>query len=491
MKSVSVKGVSKVYALGSHNTNFKELITEKALSIFSSREKTENGVFYALKDISFELDIGDVLGIIGDNGAGKSTLLKIISGVSQPSQGEVRLEGKISSILEIGTGFHMELTGKENIFLSGSILGMQREEIERQYDNILRFSGLNDFINVPIKRYSSGMYLRLAFSVLAHLSAEIILLDEIIYVGDAEFRMKSYNKIKELARSGKTILVVSHDLSSISDLCTKCLLLEKGRIKVFGKTGEIVRSYLDKSMNKYIHAQAEEEQAKKTKAEMEKLQSKIEVMDKVIQEKEMALNNTSEKEQQLVSELNTLKDEARELFKVRKELEEGKHVDLDSTSFLKSEKAWDDEAAAPGNDILKIKRIACTTHDNKKTITQSDDFQIEIEYWKYTDAPLIVTLTASYNFSQIVFGTASAFGDHTLVRNEGKGLFKHVCHIPRHLLNHGVFAFSFFFMNNEGMEVFGMHHAVSLKIEYESSFFKKFEDKGVVMVPFVPVFKWS
>ena len=491
MKSVSVRSISKIYSLGNQNTNFKELVAQKARSFFSARDSDETGVFYALKDVSFELDKGDVLGIIGDNGAGKSTLLKIISGVSQPTTGEVEIDGKISSILEIGTGFHMELTGKENIFLSGSILGMHRDEIEKQYDNILRFSGLNDFIHVPIKRYSSGMYLRLAFSVLAHLSAEIVLLDEIIYVGDAEFRMKSYNKIKQLARSGKTILIVSHDLTSISDLCTKCLLLEKGSVKLFGRTNDIVRGYLDKSLKKYINAAAEEEQINKTKAEMEKLQSRIKLMNKVIEEKENALSSTSVKEQQLVSELNSLKEESKELFKIRKALEENVHFDLDSNSFIKPEKIWEDEKTAPGNELLKIRRIACTTQDNKKTITQADDIRIEIEYWKYIEEPAMIALTASYNFNQVAFCSASSYGETNYIRNEGCGLFKSICHINKHLLNHGVFAFSFFFLNNEGVEVFGIHNAVALKIEYEESFLKKFEEKGMILVPFVPVFKWS
>ena len=489
MKSVVLHNVSKVYSLGDRNGNFKELISGMTQAVFSGLHKKEQDSFYALRDISFELEEGDVLGIIGDNGAGKSTLLKIISGVSQPSTGEVTIEGRISSILEIGTGFHMELSGRENIFLNGSILGMERSEIEKQFSNILRFSGLKDFIDVPIKRYSSGMYLRLAFSVLAHLSTEVILLDEIIYVGDAEFRMKSYNKVRELAKSGKTVLIVSHDLTSISDLCTKCLLLEKGQIKAFGETGDIVRRYMDKSLKKYIDS-AEEEQNEKNN-ELSKLQSRIEVMDKVIQEKEDALNSTSVKEQKLISELNGLKEEAKELFKIRKALESKAEYSLHSTAFVKSEKIWNEETTAPGNDNIRLRRIACLAENGNKTITQADDIRIEIEYWKYIEEPCTIALTASYNFNQLAFGTTSVLGSQTALHNEGKGFFKSACHINKYLLNHGMFAFSVFFLNNQGKEMFGLHNVVAMKIEYVSGIFKGLGEKGNVMLPFVPSFKWS
>ena len=490
MKSVSVRNVSKMYSLADRNSNFKELVTDMAYSVLAGLPEKEQDSFYALRDISFELEKGDVLGIIGDNGAGKSTLLKIISGVSQPSAGEIAIEGRISSILEIGTGFHMELSGRENIFLSGSILGMQRSEIEQQFPAILRFSGLKDFIQVPIKRYSSGMYLRLAFSVLAHLSAEVILLDEIIYVGDAEFRMKSYNKVRELAKSGKTVLIVSHDLASISDLCTKCLLLEKGQIKSFGKTGDIVRNYIEKSLKKYIDSTDEDERIKTNKQQLDKLQSRINTVERLIREKEPALNNASASEE-LAAELALLKEEVKELYQIRKVMESKTDFSRDTNSILQSEKLWDDEKTAPGNDHIRLRRVACFAENGSPTITQADDICIEIEYWKYIDEPCTIALTASYNFNQLIFGTASSFGDKTTVNNAGKGFFKNVCHINRYLLNHGIFAFSLFFIKIEGEEVFGLHNVTALKIEYVPGIFKGHQNKSNVMLPFVPGFKWS
>lgn len=504
MKSVVLENVSKVYSVARKNFNFKELIGESLRSVFDSRKKNDTTDFYALKNISFELEQGDVLGIIGDNGAGKSTLLKIISGVSQSTSGSVILQGKISSILEIGTGFHMELSGKENIYLSGSILGMTRKEIEERYDSIVRFSGLNEFINVAIKRYSSGMYLRLAFSVLAHLSTDIILLDEIIYVGDAEFKMKSYNKIKELARSGKTILIVSHDLSSISDLCTKCLLLEKGEVKLSGKTSDIVRMYLDKSLRKYINTTQDEQQSK-TQEELNQLQAKIRQMDAAIREKENALNRQSSKEEDLISELNRMKYESFELNKIKDSLE--KNADAEAvkqidSEVLTTEKVWENEKQAPGNDIIRMKRIAYTSENLKHSASalQGEEITFEVEYWKYIDDPIVIGLTAIYNFNQVVLGTSSSLVEEegTGIHNAGKGVFKHTFTINKYLLNHGFFTIGLYFLKatethtevSTITEVYALHNAIVVRVEYNPDF-KKFQYIGNLVAPFTPAFRWS
>lgn len=489
MKSVSVRNVSKIYAVRGNKNNFKEFLQENIINFFSNEIKTNEGRFYALKNISFELDAGDIMGIIGDNGAGKSTLLKIISGVSQPTEGEVEIQGKISSILEIGTGFHMELTGRENIFLSGSILGMTKEEIKNQYESIVEFSGLGEFINVAIKRYSSGMYVRLAFSVLAHLNTDIILLDEIIYVGDAEFRIKSYKKIKQLARSGKTILIVSHDLASISDLCPKCLLLVKGEMKLFGKTSDIVREYLDESLQKFINASNAESQNKKMKEEMEQLQQKIEQMDRIIREKEEVLSSTSENEQRLSIELKKMKEEVEELYRIREGIRMASKGNEVETSTFVQEQNWPDEVTAPGNEMIRLRRIALTTRD-KKPFRQDEDILLEFEYWKYVEEPITIGLIAFYNFSQIAFGTTSSYGEHHLINNRKIGFFKNVCIINKYLLNHGLFSFSFFFLNGAGEVIYSMHNTLMLRIEHSPDFSEKFNYKGNLMAPFMPGFKW-
>jgi lipopolysaccharide transport system ATP-binding protein len=199
--------------------------------------------FWALRDVSFEVQPGEVLGIIGRNGSGKSTLLKILSRITPPTEGQATIAGRVGSLLEIGTGFHSELTGRENIFLSGTILGMKRYEINERFDEIVAFSGVEQFIDTPVKHYSSGMYLRLAFAVAAHLRSEILLIDEVLAVGDAVFQKKCMNKMSEVAQEGRTVLFVSHNLGAISRLCSCGLLLEAGNVIARGSVGEVVSTY--------------------------------------------------------------------------------------------------------------------------------------------------------------------------------------------------------------------------------------------------------
>ena len=207
--------------------------------------KNENDFVFALKDISFEINKGEIVGIIGKNGAGKSTLLKILSRVTTPSTGNLKVKGRIASLLEVGTGFHQELTGRENIYLNGSILGMSKKEITGKFDEIVDFSGVETYIDTPVKRYSSGMYVRLAFAVAAHLEPEILIVDEVLAVGDAEFQKKCLGKMQEVSsRDGRTILFVSHNMGAISSLCTSAILLEKGLLKSSGSTDNIISQYL-------------------------------------------------------------------------------------------------------------------------------------------------------------------------------------------------------------------------------------------------------
>jgi lipopolysaccharide transport system ATP-binding protein len=215
--------------------------------------KTENSApkgsdwVYALKDVSFEVKRGEVLGIIGRNGAGKSTLLKILSRVTTQSSGQIKVKGRIASLLEVGTGFHPELTGRENIFLNGAILGMRKAEIARKFDEIVEFSGCARYIDTPVKRYSSGMYVRLAFAVAAHLEPEILIVDEVLAVGDAEFQKKCLGKMKDVAGHGRTILFVSHNMTAVQSLCSRCVLMQNGQVDFIGGTSEAVKKYLSKS----------------------------------------------------------------------------------------------------------------------------------------------------------------------------------------------------------------------------------------------------
>lgn len=203
--------------------------------------------FWALRDVSFEVNRGDVVGIIGRNGAGKSTLLKILSRITEPTEGRVELDGRVASLLEVGTGFHPELTGRENIFLNGAILGMTRAEVRRKFDEIVAFAEVEQFLDTPVKRYSSGMYVRLAFSVAAHLEPEILVVDEVLAVGDAEFQKKCLGKMREVSKGGRTVLFVSHNMAAVQALCSSAISLDSGRIIFDGQSAEAVSRYLNAS----------------------------------------------------------------------------------------------------------------------------------------------------------------------------------------------------------------------------------------------------
>jgi lipopolysaccharide transport system ATP-binding protein len=206
---------------------------------------SEAGLVWALRDVDLEVNHGEVLGVIGRNGAGKSTLLKILSRVTAPSSGQVKLKGRLASLLEVGTGFHPELTGKENIYLNGAILGMSRRDVSRRFDEIVQFAEVEEFVDTPVKRYSSGMYVRLAFAVAAHIDPDILLVDEVLAVGDAAFQRKCIGRMGSVASEGRTVMVVSHNMATIEALCTRCVLIEQGSIAAVGRPAAVIRQYLE------------------------------------------------------------------------------------------------------------------------------------------------------------------------------------------------------------------------------------------------------
>lgn len=262
-KVISVENVSKIYQLGEIGTGTlssdvnrwwvtkvlgKEDPYLKIGQVNNRSTKGDSDLVYSLKDVSFDVEQGEVLGIIGKNGAGKSTLLKILSQITSPTTGRVRMNGRVASLLEVGTGFHPELTGRENIFLNGSILGMRKHEISRKLDEIIEFSGVERYIDTPVKRYSSGMYVRLAFAVAAHLESEILIVDEVLAVGDAEFQKKCLGRMKDVSLTqGRTVMFVSHNMASIDALCNKGLLITNGSISYFGDVQKSIEIYSSKN----------------------------------------------------------------------------------------------------------------------------------------------------------------------------------------------------------------------------------------------------
>lgn len=257
MPIIEVKNLGKKYIIGDRHTApyvaLRDTLTEIGKNpvkwiknkIQSLNRSNFDKNFWALKDINFTVEKGEILGVIGHNGAGKSTLLKIFSRITPPTVGEICLRGRVGSLLEVGTGFHQELSGRENIYLNGAILGMSKKEIDRKFQQIIDFADIGNFLDVPVKRYSSGMQVRLAFSVAAHLEPEILIIDEVLAVGDAEFQKKCLGKIAEVTKKdGRTVLFVSHNLGAVRSICSRCLLLEAGKIKAIGEPNEIIREYM-------------------------------------------------------------------------------------------------------------------------------------------------------------------------------------------------------------------------------------------------------
>ncbi|MEO5647588.1 MAG: ABC transporter ATP-binding protein [Chitinophagaceae bacterium] len=260
--AIQVENVSKMYQLGSIGTGTLSRDIERWVARMRGKEDPfmfigetndrstpgVSNVVWSLKDINFEINQGDAIGIIGRNGAGKSTLLKVLSRITSPTTGTIKLKGRIASLLEVGTGFHPELSGRENIYLNGAILGMRKREIDRKFDEILAFSGVERYVDTAVKRYSSGMYVRLAFAVAAHLESEILIVDEVLAVGDLEFQKKCLGKMGEVSKGeGRTVLFVSHNLGSIAQLCNKSMVLKYGHLLEFGKTHSIIKRYLDEA----------------------------------------------------------------------------------------------------------------------------------------------------------------------------------------------------------------------------------------------------
>jgi lipopolysaccharide transport system ATP-binding protein len=255
--AIEIDGLSKFYRIGRARSRYRTLRESlvdaaagplrrlrRLVSGGGAADDTGTDSLWALKDVSFEVQPGEVVGIVGRNGAGKSTLLKVLSRITEPTSGRAILRGRIGSLLEVGTGFHPELTGRENIYLNGAILGMARQEIDRKFDEIVDFAEIEQFLDTPVKRYSSGMYVRLAFAVAAHLEPEILVVDEVLAVGDMEFQKKCLGKMGHVARSGRTVLFVSHNMAAVQNLCGKAVLLQQGRVVKVGDCADVLATYM-------------------------------------------------------------------------------------------------------------------------------------------------------------------------------------------------------------------------------------------------------
>jgi lipopolysaccharide transport system ATP-binding protein len=254
---IKVENLSKQYKLGIRPATYATLretvskVARSPLEFFSRRNRREPDLFWALRDVNFEVEPGEMVGIIGRNGAGKSTLLKILAQITEPTHGRIELYGRANCLLEVGTGFHPELTGRENIFVNGAILGLKNHEIKRLFDEIVEFAEIEKFLDTAVKHYSSGMYMRLAFSVAAHLNPDILIIDEVLSVGDAQFQKKCLGKVQDVAKAGRTVLFVSHNMAAVENLCERGVVLEKGKVIFVGQQTGAISHYLE-SVNKNI-----------------------------------------------------------------------------------------------------------------------------------------------------------------------------------------------------------------------------------------------
>ena len=255
MRAIEVEHLSKRYRLGEYSLAYRTLREALSGSLGRSRRSQTSGDLWALRDVDLALEQGEVVGVVGRNGAGKSTLLKIVARITEPTTGVSRTRGRVGALLEVGTGFHPELTGKENVYLNGAVLGMSRKDIGRRFDEIIEFAGVERFLDTPLKRYSSGMYLRLAFAVAAHLEPDIVIVDEVLAVGDEDFRQKCLGRMSRFGREGRTVLFVSHDLGAITQLCQRAVWLDRGSIRTEGRAGEVVDRYLRSTVDRTPHVE--------------------------------------------------------------------------------------------------------------------------------------------------------------------------------------------------------------------------------------------
>lgn len=386
MSVITVENISKHYIIdhkrGKGTNSLRDVVSENMRSLFGKKrpddEQLTHEEFWALRDVNFKVEQGDRVGIVGHNGAGKSTLLKILSKIIEPTTGSVRIKGRVASLLEVGTGFHPELTGRENIFLNGSLLGMSRSEIKKQFDAIVDFAGVEKFLDTPVKRYSSGMYVRLGFAISAHLDPEIMIVDEVLAVGDAEFQKKSLGKMRDNSASGRTILFVSHNLTAVQALCNKTLYFEKGQLLEQGETNGVIATYLSK---------------------------------------------------------------------------------ISRTRLCRS---WDTPELAPGNDLVRIKRIELIPdyQDNLTHIDVRTPMKVRFEFWNMMDrASLNLSMHLNSLTGECIFNVGSQSMSY------GKGVVSGECIIPGYFLNDGSYTLSMMIVKDTVTPLFNLEEGVTFDVE--------------------------
>lgn len=427
--AVRIRNLSKFYEIGvNKDTKVLDALARIASDVIKPKKQNQRTGLWALKNISFELQKGDVLGIMGRNGSGKSTLLKVLSEITDPTSGDIEINGSIASILEIGMGFHPDLTGRDNVYQSSRILGFTKTEIREQLDNIISFSGLDNFADTPIKYYSNGMYIRLAFSIVTHVRAEILLLDEILSVGDAEFRIKCLSKIQELINEGRTVIFVSHNPSEIQSFCNKAMIMEEGMIKHTGNPVDIISLYnegifnLSQGGNIQIRNELEEVDVDK----LETTTSPIELNEENFQEGDEANEDVQVKEEIIAEEP--------ELAPV--ELQLTNEAELKpSLNYV----FWDDPESTPFAENIQLRKLIARAKGKNYTekIFYEDPIVIEIEFIKTEgDNNTMIALGIIDSSATTIFGSMPSQTIPGFSIENGI-LYSCSCEIPARFLNEG------------------------------------------------------
>lgn len=423
---LKVENISKHYRLGKpQGDNLKEALSLSIRRLLGKKHKnTPSKDLWALSDISFELKKGEALGIVGRNGAGKSTLLKILAEITHPTTGHIEINGKIAAVLEIGMGFHPELCGTENVYLSASILGMPTEKINEVYDEIVSFSGLQGFMDTPVKNYSSGMYMRLAFAVIAHIDADIFLFDEVLSVGDAAFRFKCQKKISDLVNSGKTIILVSHNINDVANICPRSLLIDKGKVKAYGQTFGILNDYMESSIS----------------------------------------DSLADKEHVAYPDDDLFYDDKDAQSKTWEKYYDNTET---STKLPAPVITWSD-SEAPGNELFLIRKVEVIPQNknNADIITTADTIEINIEFEKRTNGDFIDMGYGLLDKSGVlVFISNTKDITHPESHKEaGKYISK--CVVPAHWLNSSVYSLSIFVAKNKTENIMNIAYVLSFKVEF-------------------------
>ena len=417
--AIRVTEISKEYMIDySHTNSFKELVMRKLFPGSQNNIKSRKNIL-ALDNLSFEVKKGEVLGIIGKNGAGKSTLLKVLSGITRPTSGKIEIFGRMSSILDIGIGFHPELTGRENIYLSGELNGLNRKEIRKRMGEIIDFSGVEEFIDTPVKYYSSGMFLRLAFSVFTGIDSDILLLDEVMSVGDAEFQLKSSRKLQSMFGQGKTVILVSHIPADIVKLCTRAIVLEDGKIVEEGIPGKIISEYMEGTILNSIDIPKEQ------------------TTDKT--------NKTKEEAQNTLETVETLQEEP-----------------LKTRSMV----FWDNLSTAPGNDYFRLTGVQIRSENSVpgEIMYIDERLILEIFYWKKNESDIIDVGFFLYHFGNMILASNSILEEPSISLHSNSGRFCAKTWIPENLLNDTVYSLDIQFIKDKSELLLNLTDVIYFKM---------------------------